>query len=107
MAPLAIFEQSGGGGGRGGAITIGEALVATAMRAGQKPMDRSDAAAIQAAEVKAIGRINIVAGGVAAAAQSAASLNARATSTEEKKKLANILTVISQVDLIFHTHIYN
>ncbi|KAM3705193.1 hypothetical protein ACB098_03G061300 [Castanea mollissima] len=93
LAPPAIFEQSGsgGGGGRGGAITIGEALEATAMTAGQKPVDRSDAAAIQAAEVRATGRINIVPGGVAAAAQSAASLNARATSTDEKTKLADIL----------------
>uniref|UniRef100_A0A7N2M9K0 SMP domain-containing protein n=1 Tax=Quercus lobata TaxID=97700 RepID=A0A7N2M9K0_QUELO len=91
LAPPAIFEQSGGDGGRGGAITIGEALEATAMTAGQKPVDRSDAAAIQAAEVRATGRINIVPGGVAAAAQSAASLNARATSTEEKTKLTDIL----------------
>nr|POE67184.1 late embryogenesis abundant protein 31 [Quercus suber] len=50
LAPPAIFEQSSGGGGRGGAITIGEALEATAMTARQKPVDRSDAAAIQAAE---------------------------------------------------------
>ena len=57
-------------------------------------MDRSDAAAIQAAEVRATGQINIVPGGVAAAAQSAASLNARATSTEEKTKLGDILAVI-------------
>ena len=94
MAPPAILEQSGGDGERGGAITIGEALEATAMTAGQKPVERSDAAAIQAAEVRATGQINIVTGGVAAAAQSAASLNARATSTNKKTKLADILAVI-------------
>ena len=104
MAPPAIFEQSGGDGGRGrGAITIGEALEATTMNAGQKPVDRSDAAAIQAAKVRATRQINIVPGGVAAAAQSAASLNARATSTDEKTKLANILVVIYfNEKILFH-----
>ena len=68
MAPPAIFEQSGGDGGRGGAITIGEALEATTMTAGQKPVDRSDATAIQVAKVRATRRINIVPGGVAAVA---------------------------------------
>nr|XP_011465897.1 PREDICTED: late embryogenesis abundant protein D-34 isoform X2 [Fragaria vesca subsp. vesca] len=78
-------------GGTGGQITIGEALEATAMTAGQKPVEWSDAAAIQAAEVRATGRTNIVPGGVAAAAQSAATLNARATRDEDKTKLADIL----------------
>lgn len=74
-------------------ITIGEALEATAMTAGQKLVEWSDAAAIQAAEVRATGRTNIVPGGVAAAAQSAATLNARATRDEDKTKLADVLTV--------------
>ncbi|ONI04751.1 hypothetical protein PRUPE_6G337900 [Prunus persica] len=89
-APLAAPNtiQAGGAGGQ---ITIGEALEATAMTAGQKPVEWSDAAAIQAAEVRATGRTNIVPGGVAAAAQSAATLNARATKDEEKTKLADIL----------------
>ncbi|KAH0994711.1 hypothetical protein GBA52_018575 [Prunus armeniaca] len=89
-APLAVPNtiQAGGAGGQ---ITIGEALEATAMTAGQKPVEWSDAAAIQAAEVRATGRTNIVPGGVAAAAQSAATLNARATKDEEKTKLADIL----------------
>lgn len=91
-APLAAPNtiQAGGAGGQ---ITIGEALEATAMTAGQKPVEWSDAAAIQAAEVRATGRTNIVPGGVAAAAQSAATLNARATKDEEKTKLADILAV--------------
>ncbi|KAK6120850.1 hypothetical protein DH2020_045406 [Rehmannia glutinosa] len=66
-----------------GDITIGEALEATALTAGHRPVDYSDAAAIQAAEVRATGRTNIVPGGVAAAAQD-----------EDKTKLGDILSVI-------------
>ncbi|KAJ8529425.1 hypothetical protein K7X08_036260 [Anisodus acutangulus] len=73
-------------------ITIGEALEATVVTAGNRPVDYSDAAAIQAAEVRATGRTNIIPGGVAAAAQSAATRNARLTKDEEKTKLAEILT---------------
>ncbi|XP_059652676.1 late embryogenesis abundant protein 47-like [Cornus florida] len=75
-----------------GNITIGEALEATALTLGHKPVDYSDAAAIQAAEVRATGRTNIVPGGVAAAAQSAATRNARTARDEDKTKLADILT---------------
>lgn len=101
MAPPSMFEQLGGArGGRSGAITIGEALEATARTAGQKPVVWSDAAAIQAAEVRATGRINIVPGGVAAAAQSAASLNARTTKEEDKTKLVDILAVIYIIIII-------
>lgn len=74
-------------------ITIGEALEATALTSGNRPVDYSDAAAIQAAEVRATGRTNIVPGGVAAAAQSAATRNARITRDEEKTKLSEILAV--------------
>ena len=77
--------------GAGGGITIGEALEATVLTAGKKPVEWSDAAAIQAAEVRATGRTNIIPGGVAAAAQSAATLNARATKDEEKTKLGDVL----------------
>lgn len=65
-------------------ITIGEALEASALTAGKKPVEWSDAAAIQAAEVRAIGRINTVSGGVAVAAQSAATLNAKTTRDDDK-----------------------
>ncbi|KAK3418439.1 hypothetical protein EUGRSUZ_H04398 [Eucalyptus grandis] len=75
----------------GGPITIGEALEATALTIGDKPVERSDAAAIQAAEVRATGRTTIAPGGVAAAAQSAATLNARTTRPEEKTKMADVL----------------
>ncbi|WCJ43969.1 Late embryogenesis abundant protein 47 [Euphorbia peplus] len=81
------FKKSGAGG-----ITIGEALEATALTAGQKPVEWSDAAAIQAAEVRATGRTTISPGGVAAAAQSAATLNARIKNDEDKTKLADILS---------------
>ncbi|KAG6430328.1 hypothetical protein SASPL_108393 [Salvia splendens] len=75
-----------------GEITIGEALEATALTAGHRPVDYSDAAAIQAAEVRATGRTNIVPGGVAAAAQSAATRNARLANDEDKTKLGEILS---------------
>lgn len=85
-----------------GEITIGEALEATALTAGHRPVDYSDAAAIQAAEVRATGRTNIVPGGVAAAAQSAATRNARLPNDEEKTKLGEILSVCPH--LVFHYH---
>lgn len=92
MTPPSLIQDMGTG-GAGGGITIGEALEATVLTAGKKPVEWSDAAAIQAAEVRATGRTNIIPGGVAAAAQSAATLNARATKDEEKTKLADILAV--------------
>ncbi|KAF7805178.1 late embryogenesis abundant protein D-34-like [Senna tora] len=90
LSPPATTQEAGTGAGAG--ITIGEALEATAITAGNKPVEWSDAAAIQAAEVRATGRTNIVPGGVAAAAQSAATLNARATRDEDKTKLADVLS---------------
>ncbi|KAK7269249.1 hypothetical protein RIF29_21969 [Crotalaria pallida] len=91
MTPPSLVEEMGIGAGGSVGITIGEALEATALTAGKKPVEWSDAAAIQAAEVRATGRTNIVPGGVAAAAQSAATLNARVTKDEEKTKLGDIL----------------
>lgn len=72
------------------AKTIGEALEATAFSAGDKAVDQSDAAAIQAAEVRATGRIEP--GGVAATAQSAADSNPRIPD-EAKTKLSDVLSV--------------
>ncbi|GMN46704.1 hypothetical protein TIFTF001_015885 [Ficus carica] len=74
------------------AITIGEALEATARTAGDKPVDQSDAAAIQAAEVRATGSTIITPGGLAATAQSAASFNAAIERDENKIKLRDVLT---------------
>ncbi|KAF5176948.1 Late embryogenesis abundant protein [Thalictrum thalictroides] len=73
-------------------ITIGEALEVSALTAGEKPVDQSDAAAIQAAEVSTTHSNVIIPGGVAAMAQSAANVNARMGSNEDKTKLADILT---------------
>lgn len=75
------------------AITIGEALEATAISAGDKPIDKSDAAAIQAAEVRATGLGHVVTGGLGAEAQSAAAYNAQSTRDEDKAKLGDVLTV--------------
>ncbi|KAL8148914.1 hypothetical protein AgCh_006062 [Apium graveolens] len=73
-------------------VTIGEALETTALTAGEKPVDQSDAAAIQAAEVRASGYTHP--SGVAAAAQSAADLNARTMNVENKAKLGDVLAVV-------------
>ncbi|CAL2280833.1 unnamed protein product [Prunus armeniaca] len=75
------------------AITIGEALEATALSAGDKPIDRSDAAVIQAAEMKATGRTEIAPGGVAAMAEYAASVNPRDVN---KTKLGDVLEDATQ-----------
>lgn len=78
------------------AITVGEALEASALsEAGDKPVDQSDAAAIQAAEMRATGRNETTPGGVAAAAQSAATRNARTLPYEQRTTLSDVLTVIN------------
>ncbi|MED6226093.1 hypothetical protein PIB30_100121 [Stylosanthes scabra] len=77
---------------RESAITIGEALEATAQTVGSKPVEQSDAAAIQAAEVRATGSNVIQPGGLAAMAQSAASFNAECQNPQDKIKLADVLT---------------
>ncbi|XP_021853558.2 late embryogenesis abundant protein D-34-like [Spinacia oleracea] len=73
-------------------VTIGEALEAVALTAGDKPVEQSDAAAIQAAEVRATGQNVLIPGGVASAAQAAASLNAQTIRDEDKIKLGDVLT---------------
>lgn len=73
----------------GSPITIGEALEASALGAGDKPVDQSDAAAIQAAEVRATGYV--LPGGIGAAAQSAATHNDRTSWFEEKTTIADVL----------------
>lgn len=73
----------------GDAVTIGEALEAAA---GDKPVSRSNAAAIQVAEARATGLGSTMPGGVTAEAQAAAELNARSVRGEDKVKLHNILS---------------
>lgn len=72
-------------------ITIGEALDAAAMTAGDKPIEQSDAAAIQVAEIRATGIDENIPGGIAASAQVAASANARVMRDEDKTKLGDVL----------------
>ncbi|XVF38240.1 hypothetical protein REPUB_Repub20aG0083000 [Reevesia pubescens] len=74
------------------AITIGEALEAVAQTAGDKPVDQSDAAAIQAAEVRATGSNVIIPGGLAATAQSAAAHNASVNRNVEEINHNEVLT---------------
>lgn len=84
------------------AITIGEALEATVQTAGNKPVDQSDAAAIQAAEVRASGSNVVAPGGIAASAQSAADHNANIERDEDKIKLVDVLAVKSQFQNIYN-----
>ncbi|KAK3415806.1 hypothetical protein EUGRSUZ_H01465 [Eucalyptus grandis] len=79
------------------AITIGEALEASALSAGDKPLEQSDAAAIQAAEVRATGSNGTMPGGIASLAQAAATRNARTAADEDKTKLADVLTIATDV----------
>lgn len=74
-------------------ITIGEALEAAGQTAGNKPVEQSDAAAIQAAEARATGSNVITLGGLTATAQSAAAFNAGLDRDEDKIKLNYVLTV--------------
>ncbi|CAN1246718.1 Late embryogenesis abundant protein 32 [Linum grandiflorum] len=74
-------------------ITVGEALEAAALSVGEKPVDQADAAAIQAAEVRAIQSNRIPPGGIAAMAQSAANQNARTMGDENKTTVGDILSV--------------
>lgn len=73
------------------AVTVGEALEASALSAGGKPVDEGDAAAIHAAEIRATGRMQAVPGGVAAKAQAAAAHNIGTIREENKTKLGDIL----------------
>ncbi|XP_060181332.1 late embryogenesis abundant protein D-34-like [Lycium barbarum] len=96
-----IYPSEAGGDGEGAerypttgvqeeAVTVGEALEAVAFKAaGDKPIEESDAAAIQAAEARATGRSEAVPGGIGAEAQSAASVNAR---TDNKTTLGDVLS---------------
>ncbi|XP_028792260.1 late embryogenesis abundant protein D-34-like [Neltuma alba] len=88
--------QAGAGAGAAGddavKLTIGEALEATAHTVGDKPVEQSDAAAIQAAEMRATGRNEITPGGLAAMAQSAAAYNSGCAREEDKIKMSDIMS---------------
>jgi hypothetical protein len=100
LAPDDAAAAGGGGGGAGGGgaagltkVTIGEALEATAIAAGDVPVELSDAAAVQAAEARATGLDANVPGGLAAQAQSAAVANETAARDEDKVTLGDVLAV--------------
>ncbi|KAL4360779.1 hypothetical protein GQ457_04G027980 [Hibiscus cannabinus] len=72
-------------------ITIGGALGVAALSASDKPIDQSDAAAIQAAEMRATGSSEISPGGIASEAQSAAVRNSQTNRFEDRATLLNVL----------------
>ncbi|KAM0842608.1 hypothetical protein ACQ4PT_058268 [Festuca glaucescens] len=80
------------GGSAATKITIGEALEAAGFAAGTRPVERSDAAAIQAAEVRATGMDGNIPGGLAAQAQSAADTNAWPARDGDKATLGDVLS---------------
>ncbi|KAL6188790.1 hypothetical protein ACLB2K_040181 [Fragaria x ananassa] len=93
VQPVPVAQQAAGGGFiQQNAISIGEALEASAQTAGDRPVDQSDAAAIQAAEVRATGSNVIVPGGLAATAQSAAAHNAATDREQDKIKVSDVLS---------------
>ncbi|KAL2935697.1 Late embryogenesis abundant protein 47 [Bienertia sinuspersici] len=73
------------------AITIGEALEVVASIVGSKAVDESDAAAIQAAEMRATGATSPSITGIGFQAQSAAMVNARRIYDNEKTTLSDII----------------
>lgn len=88
------------------AITIGEALEASSLSAGDKPVDQTDAAAIQAAEMRAIGCNETPPHGLGAAAQSAATNNTRTMSDDKKTTLSDLLSVNISAYLYYFNLIY-
>ncbi|KAL2935701.1 Late embryogenesis abundant protein 31 [Bienertia sinuspersici] len=74
------------------AVTIGEALEISAIFAGDKPITQTDASAIQAAEMRAVGCSNPPPGGLGSEAQSAATRNKQIMTDENKITLGDILT---------------
>ncbi|XP_021762725.1 late embryogenesis abundant protein 31-like [Chenopodium quinoa] len=84
------MSVEGMGSGSAG-VTIGEALEAAAEAVGDKPVDRCDAAAIQAAEMIATGYNAGFGSGLGAEAQAAATNNAQMMYDEDKTKLSQVL----------------
>ncbi|GAA0163258.1 hypothetical protein LIER_19167 [Lithospermum erythrorhizon] len=73
-------------------ITIGAALEATTLSAGEKPIVKSDAAVIEAAERKATGKDGPILGGIAEEAYAAADQNLETERVEDKIKLRDVLS---------------
>ncbi|XP_072989096.1 late embryogenesis abundant protein D-34-like [Typha latifolia] len=85
-------DNPGGGVPEGTKITIGEAMEAAALTAGDQPVEPSDLAAIQAAELRATGFDMPLPGGVADQAQAAASANVSVARDDDKIKLRDVLS---------------
>ncbi|XP_030536107.1 late embryogenesis abundant protein D-34-like [Rhodamnia argentea] len=74
------------------AITISKALEAAAQSAGDKPVDRSDAAAILVAELRATGTTVAIPGGLGTSAETAAAYNEGTRREDAKIKISDLLT---------------
>ncbi|KAJ4840004.1 hypothetical protein Tsubulata_016147 [Turnera subulata] len=79
-----------------GDYKIGEALEAAALSAPDKPIDQSDAAAIQVAEMRATQSSELSPGGVGSHAQAAANRNRKIMSPENKIKISDVLACATQ-----------
>ncbi|KAF7102424.1 hypothetical protein CFC21_103564 [Triticum aestivum] len=73
-------------------VTIGEAMEAAALSAGDRPLEEADAAAIRAAETQAQGADTVMPGGLADQAWAAASANAWAERDEDKITVGDVLS---------------
>ena len=73
-------------------VTIGEAMEAAALSAGDRPLEEADAAAIRAAETQAQGADEVMPGGLADQAWAAASANAWAERDEDKITVGDVLS---------------
>uniref|UniRef100_A0A6V7QU61 SMP domain-containing protein n=1 Tax=Ananas comosus var. bracteatus TaxID=296719 RepID=A0A6V7QU61_ANACO len=82
-----VSRENPGGVPEGAKITFGEALEAAVLTAGDKPVEQSDAAAIQATGMNVM-----MPGSIAAQAQAAANANAWMTRDEDKTKLRDVLS---------------
>lgn len=71
-------------------VTIGEAMEAAALSAGDRPLEETDAAAIRAAETQAQGADKVMPGGLADQAWAAASANAWAERDEDKITVGDV-----------------
>ncbi|GLU03545.1 hypothetical protein SLE2022_207380 [Rubroshorea leprosula] len=72
-------------------VSIGEALEATAMSIGDKPIDHSDAAAIEAAEMRATGGNERKHGGLGTMARSVANFNVRAEKDDDRITISDLV----------------
>ncbi|CAJ1958435.1 unnamed protein product [Sphenostylis stenocarpa] len=76
----------------GDPITIGEALEAVAISAGDKAVDQNDAAEIRIAEIRASGEKSVRSGCLGEMAQEAATFNSQQMRVQDMTKLSDILT---------------